>query len=70
MKWYIGNFVAEDGTKFWQGPWFSSGIKYEYKLEESDGSVDFCDEDQMLSWGVKPKKELKNERNNIYKRNP
>ncbi len=59
MKWYIGNFIAEDGTKFWHGPWFIDGIKYEYKLEEADGAVDYCDEDQMLEWRVKPKRELK-----------
>jgi hypothetical protein len=57
--WYIGNFVAEDGTKFWQGPWFLDGDKYDYKLEEADGSIDYCDEDQMLEWDVKPKRELK-----------
>jgi len=57
--WYIGNFVADDNTKFYQGPWFKDGIKYEYKLIESDGSEDFCDEEQMLSWGVKPKRGIK-----------
>lgn len=60
--WYIGNFIAEDGTKFYQGPWFDMGTKYEYKLIESDGSIDFCDEDQMLEWGVKIKKEIKKEK--------
>jgi len=69
MKWYIGNFVADDGTKFYQGPWYSAGVKYEYKFIEKDGAIDYCDEDQMLSWSVKVKKELKNERNNIHKRN-
>lgn len=64
---YIGNFIADDGTKFYQGPWFSEAVKYEYKLVESDGSVDYCDEAQMLAWGVKIKREIKNERSNLHK---
>lgn len=59
MQWYIGHFIAEDGTKFWQGPWFDNGVKYDYKLEEVDGSTDLCDQTQMLEWGVIPKKELR-----------
>lgn len=59
MNYYIGNFVAEDGTKFWQGPWFLDGDKYDYKLEESDGAIDYCDQDQMFEWGVKPKREIR-----------
>lgn len=69
MKWYAGSFVADDGTKFFQGPWFSEGISYEYKLVESDGSVDFCDQEQMLEWKVVPKKEIKNERSNLHQGN-
>lgn len=58
MKWYIGSFVADDGTKFLEGPFFVDGIKYDYKFEERDGSIDYCDQDQMLQWKVVPKRTI------------
>lgn len=58
MKWYIGSFVADDGTKFFEGPFYVGGEKYDYKFEERDGSIDYCDQSQMLEWKVVPKRTI------------
>jgi len=55
-------FVDEMDTVYVRGPFEVDGIKYDYKLKEGnltdESHVDYCNEEQLIEWGIVMRKDL------------